>query len=113
MMMALAARYEVMTHATSSTLAESDPCMCGSATLVTLVSSTCITATTITEHVRSHFRAGERSLSPAASVDADALFGVSRIVEGRHGFAGTARAAGASGAMSGPPIKQSPPTISS
>src|SRR5436190_12504195 len=106
MMMALAARYEVMTHATSSTLADSDPCMCGRATLVTLVSSTCITATTITENVSSHFRAGERSLSPAASA-AVLLFG--GVIEGRHGYAGVARTSGGSGAMSGPPTKQSPP----
>ena len=51
---ALAARYEVMTHDISSMLAENDPCMCGSATLVMLVSSTCITVTSITEKVMAH-----------------------------------------------------------
>src|SRR6185503_9948352 len=54
-----------MTHATSSTLAESEPCMWGSATLVTLVSSTCMTATTMTEKVSSHLRLAERSVLPA------------------------------------------------
>ena len=38
-------------------LAESEPCMCGSATLVMLVSSTCMTVTIITEKVMAHFRA--------------------------------------------------------
>ena len=54
---ALAARYEVITHDISSMLAENEPCMCGSATLVMLVSSTCITVTSITEKVMAHFRA--------------------------------------------------------
>src|SRR5258706_10021290 len=85
-----------MTHATSSTLAESEPCMCGSATLVTLVSSTCITATTMTENVSSHFRVALSSLSPAAS--AALLFGT--VIEGRHGYAGVARTLGGSGAGS-------------
>ena len=58
MMTALAARYEVITHDISSMLAEKLPCMCGSATLVMLVSSTCITVTIITEKVMAHFRAG-------------------------------------------------------
>ena len=58
-----------MTHATSSTPAESEPCMWGSATLVTLVSSTCMTATTMTEKVSSHLRLAGRSL-PAASATA-------------------------------------------
>src|SRR5580765_5395555 len=53
---ALAARYEVMTHDISSMLAENEPCMCGSATLVMLVSSTCITVTIMTESVMAHFR---------------------------------------------------------
>ena len=58
MMTALAARYEVITHDISSMLARSEPCMCGSATLVMLVSRTCITVTIITEKVMAHFRAG-------------------------------------------------------
>src|SRR4029077_13562405 len=57
MMTALAARYEVITHDISSMLAEKLPCMCGRATLVMLVSSTCITVTVITEKVMAHFRA--------------------------------------------------------
>src|SRR5262245_9448574 len=57
MMTALAARYEVITHDISSMLAENEPCMCGSATLVMLVSSTCITVTIITENVIAHLRA--------------------------------------------------------
>src|SRR5262245_39661978 len=57
MMTALAARYEVMTHDISSMLAGKLPGMCGSATLVMLVSSTCITVTIITEKVMAHLRA--------------------------------------------------------
>ena len=45
-----------MTHDISSTPAESDPCMWGSATLVMLVSSTCMTVTSITEKVMAHLR---------------------------------------------------------
>src|SRR6202022_1229181 len=48
-----------MTHDTSSRPAESEPCRCGSTTLVTLVSSTCMKATTITDSVMAHFRAEE------------------------------------------------------
>src|SRR5687768_1944821 len=91
-----------MTHATSSTLADSEPCMWGSATLVTLVSSTCITATTMTENVSSHFRPGDSSPSPPAS-STGLLAEVSRVIEGRHGSAGTPRTFGGSGAISGPP----------
>src|SRR2546425_6635229 len=39
--------------------ADIEPCMWGSATLVTLVSSTCMTVTIITESVMAHRRAGE------------------------------------------------------
>src|SRR6185503_10813610 len=56
MMTALAARYDVITHDISSRLAENDPCMCGSATFVMEVSSTCITVTIITENVMAHLR---------------------------------------------------------
>ena len=56
---ALAARNDVTTHDISSMPAESEPCMWGSATLVTLVSSTCITVTIITESVIAHRRARE------------------------------------------------------
>src|SRR5574342_1098717 len=47
-----------MTHDTSSRPADSEPCRCGSTTLVTLVSSTCMKATTITDRVMAHLRAG-------------------------------------------------------
>src|ERR1700738_3017225 len=66
MMMALAARYEVMTQVTSSTPADSEPCMWGSTTLVTLVSMTCITVTSMAESVTSHFCAPENSPTAAA-----------------------------------------------
>src|SRR6266436_2439806 len=59
-----------MTHDTSSSPAESEPCRCGSTTLVTLVSSTCMKATTITERVMAHFRADE--IRPASGVAATA-----------------------------------------
>src|ERR1700730_6062837 len=55
-----------MTHDTSSSPAESEPWRCGSTTLVTLVSSTCMKATTITERVMAHFRADE--IGPASGV---------------------------------------------
>jgi hypothetical protein len=63
MMIAFAARYDVMTHDVSSTLVESDPCMCGSATLVMLVSRICITVMSITDTVIIHFRDDESSLA--------------------------------------------------
>ena len=56
---ALAARYEVITHETSSSPADSDPCRCGSTTLVTLVSRICMKATTMTVRVMAHFRPAE------------------------------------------------------
>src|SRR5512144_1301755 len=55
-----------MTQDISSTPAESDPCMWGSATLVMLVSRTCITVTIITERVMAHFRKGESGSVVAA-----------------------------------------------
>ena len=66
-MTAFAARYDVRTQDTSSTSAESEPWMCGSATLVTVTSSTCITVTIITVIVISHFRTAPIDGSPAAS----------------------------------------------
>src|SRR5262249_43781088 len=56
---ALAARYEVITHETSSSPAESDTRKCGRTTLVTLVSRICMKATTMTVKVMAHFRAEE------------------------------------------------------
>src|SRR5262245_8185300 len=67
MTMALAARNEVITHDISSTPADSDPCMCGSATLVTLVSSTCMTVTIITDTVMAHRRAPDTGASPGGA----------------------------------------------
>src|SRR5258705_4972237 len=64
-----------MTHDTSSSPAESEPCRCGSTTLVTLVSSTCMKATTITDRVMAHLRAAE--IGPV-SVKVDALTRASR-----------------------------------
>src|SRR5207245_3373927 len=58
MMTALAARYDVMTQDISSRPADSEPCMWGSATLVTLVSRTCMTVTIITENVIAQRRVG-------------------------------------------------------
>src|SRR5438309_9023868 len=66
MMMALAARNDVMTHDISSMPADSEPCMWGSATLVTLESRTCMTVTIITEKVMAHRRAGE--ICPSVTV---------------------------------------------
>ena len=53
---ALAARYEVSTQEISSTPADSDPCMWGRATLMTVTSSTCITVTVMTVAVMAHRR---------------------------------------------------------
>ena len=63
---AFAARYDVMTQDISSMLAENEPCMWGKATLVMLVSSTCITVTIITEKVMAHFRADPTGASVTA-----------------------------------------------
>src|SRR6266851_8757933 len=57
-----------MTQVTSSTPADSEPCMCGRTTLVTLVSMTCITVTSMAESVMSHFCAPENSPTAAAAV---------------------------------------------
>src|SRR5690242_2961083 len=59
-----------MTHDTSSRPADSEPCRCGSTTLVTLVSSTCMKATTITESVMAHLRGAE--IGPASETTATA-----------------------------------------
>src|SRR5215831_19820725 len=63
---ALAARYDVITHETSSSPAESDPCKCGRTTLVTLVSRICMKATTMTVKVMAHFRAEEIGVGSSA-----------------------------------------------
>src|SRR5207249_9195029 len=67
MMIAFAARNDLITHDISSTLAESEPCMCGRATFVTLVSRICMTVTSMTEKVISHFRAAESGAAGAGS----------------------------------------------
>src|SRR5215467_9999073 len=59
MITALAARYDVITHDTSSSPADIDPCRCGRMTLVTLVSRICMKATTMTVRVMAHFRVAE------------------------------------------------------
>src|SRR5262245_42314254 len=56
---ALAARYEVITHETSSSPADSVPCRCGRITLATLVSRICMKATTMTVKVMAHLCAAE------------------------------------------------------
>ena len=69
MMMAFAARNEVMTHDISSIPADIEPCMWGRATLVTLESRTCMTVTIITENVMAHRRAGEICPSVTGSTE--------------------------------------------
>ena len=59
-----------MTQDISSTPAESEPCMWGRATLVMLVSRTCMMVTIITERVMAHRRAGEMGVSGAGAVAA-------------------------------------------
>src|SRR5258705_6380706 len=64
-----------MTHGTSASPAESGPCRCGRTTLVPVVSSTRMKATTITDRVMAHLRAAE--IGPV-SVEVDALTRASR-----------------------------------
>jgi hypothetical protein len=63
----------VSTQETSSTPADSEPWMCGRATLVTVTSSTCMTVTSITEPVMAHLRAEPTADSPIGSVAAAVL----------------------------------------
>ena len=65
---ALAARYDVMTHDTSSSPAESEPCRCGRTTFVTLVSRICMNATTMTVKVMAHFWVEETGVSGVGGV---------------------------------------------
>src|ERR1700681_4389155 len=60
-MIPAATRYEVTTHAISSTLAEKLPCMCGSETLTIEESSTSSTVPSITENAITHLRVEENS----------------------------------------------------
>ena len=62
-----------MTHDISSMLAENDPCMWGRATLVMLVSSTCITVTSITEKVMAHLCVEPKGASPSPRVHGEAF----------------------------------------
>jgi len=55
-----------MTQDISSMLAENEPCMWGRATLVMLVSRTCITVTIITEKVMAHLRPDPMGASATA-----------------------------------------------
>ena len=78
---ALAARYEVSTHEISSTPAESEPCMWGSATLMTVTSSTCITVTVMTVAV-----IAQRRTAPICGSDSAAAVPAS---SGAHRAAGS------------------------
>ena len=60
--MALAARYDVITHDVSSMLVDSVPCMWGRATLVMLVSRICMIVMSMTEPVMAHFRVEESAI---------------------------------------------------
>src|SRR5947209_10917069 len=73
---AFAARYDVITHDTSSSPADREPCRCGRMTLVTLVSRICMKATTMTVKVIAHFCAGGIVASDAGGVIAGMLLGV-------------------------------------
>ena len=64
-----------MTHDISSMLAENEPCMWGSTTLVMLVSRTCITVTSITERVMTHLRADPMGASLMARRQESARLG--------------------------------------
>src|SRR6266850_1453695 len=91
MMTALAARYEVMTHDISSMLAANEPCMWGSATLVMLVSSTCITVTSITENVMAHLRPVEMGASATTHPHVGQLSSRGGLTSGARGSAGRCR----------------------
>src|SRR5271156_6852454 len=60
-MIPAATRYDVTTHAISSTLAEKLPCMCGRETLTIELSSTSSTVPSITENAITHLRVEENS----------------------------------------------------
>src|SRR6266481_8176752 len=60
-MIPAATRYDVTTHATSSTLAKKLPCICGSDTLTIEESSTSSTVPSITENAMIHLRVKENS----------------------------------------------------
>lgn len=58
-----------MTQDISSRLAENEPCMWDRATLVMLVSRTCITVTSMTENVIAHLRAAPMGGSLTVSAE--------------------------------------------
>src|SRR5207237_7318786 len=60
-MIPAATKYEVTTHAISSTLAEKLPCMCGKDTLSIELSSTSSTVPSITASAITHLRVEENS----------------------------------------------------
>src|SRR5208337_5356203 len=60
-MIPAATKYEVTTHAISSTLAEKLPCICGNETLTIELSSTSSTVPSITENAITHLRVEENS----------------------------------------------------
>src|SRR5260370_34713725 len=65
-MIPAATRYDVTTHAISSTLAEKLPCICGSDTLTIEESSTSSTVPSITENAMIHLRVEENSCTSCA-----------------------------------------------
>src|SRR5262245_2835781 len=79
-MTAFAARYDVSTQEISSTPADSEPCMCGSATLVTVTSSTCMMVTVMTVAVMAHRRSAPTGASPLAGASALSTL----ALNGRH-----------------------------
>src|SRR5262249_946651 len=100
---ALAARKALMTQDISSTPADSEPCMWGSATLVMLVSRTCMTVTIITEKVMAHRRAGATTASLAVLAVAAACYPAHgrAVPSGEPVSAWPARAADQRGGASG------------
>src|SRR5437867_79641 len=79
-------RKGVITHDTSSSPADIEPCRCGRTTLVTLVSRICMKATTMTVTVIAHFRAGEIGSAAAAG---GVMLGCDRIGAGNREREGT------------------------
>src|SRR5882762_9605445 len=61
---------EASIEALSATPGDSEPCMWGSATLVTLVSTICITVTSMTETVMAHLRAVDSSAVAGGAISA-------------------------------------------
>ena len=91
---ALAARYDVSTQDTSSTPAESAPWMCGRATLMTVMSSTCMIVTVMTVAVMAQRSAGVSGASFAAASLVASMRGTpaAGAAGGRSGTPGTREA---------------------